>query len=426
LANHSFKKFLAAGTSAAVVVSVVAPAASAESLHPFEDVSKNYDEAVGTLYEWGIVNGKSDTMFGTNLNLTRGDAAVIMANALGLDTEEAPDAGFTDLIPRIEGSVNALAEAGIISGVSKDKFAPNLPLTRGAMAKILVLGFELGDFAMETPFNDAVGAFGPYIEALYGTEITFGKTKDSFGTNLNITRGDFANLLYRTFIFIDENIYLPYAESAEIVDYNTLKVTIEEAAPEEYTAQDIAEGLMIGFEAKDGSMTIPGLLNAELSADRKTVTFDISPSLEGKEGTLWIDDLELAVDFAAPVAGKGSITLAGTTTPVAFDFAGKTIANVELTGTNGVANLDGMKMSVVDKYSTAPANIIVTLDSTTVEAAKAGEGKTWGQLQYKNGSWELVNDAVYDNIPAGSYVLKAPFTDAAKNTTTLTLNVTVK
>jgi hypothetical protein len=426
LANHSFKKFLAAGTSAAVVVSVVAPAASAESLHPFEDVSKNYDEAVGTLYEWGIVNGKSDTMFGTNLNLTRGDAAVIMANALGLDTEEAPDAGFTDLIPRIEGSVNALAEAGIISGVSKDKFAPNLPLTRGAMAKILVLGFELGDFAMETPFNDAVGAFGPYIEALYGTEITFGKTKDSFGTNLNITRGDFANLLYRTFIFIDENIYLPYAESAEIVDYNTLKVTIEEAAPEEYTAQDIAEGLMIGFEAKDGSMTIPGLLNAELSADRKTVTFDISPSLEGKEGTLWIDDLELAVDFAAPVAGKGSIALAGTTTPVTFDFAGKTIANVELTGTNGVANLDGMKMSVVDKYSTAPANIIVTLDSTTVEAAKAGEGKTWGQLQYKNGSWELVNDAVYDNIPAGSYVLKAPFTDAAKNTTTLTLNVTVK
>lgn len=426
MANHSFKKFLAAGTSAAIVVSAVAPAAMAHEDHVFSDVSGNYEEAVYTLHDWGIVNGKSDTTFGTNMNLTRGDAAVIMANALGLDTESAPDAGFTDLIPRIEGSVNALAEAGIISGVGNEKFAPNLPLTRGAMAKILVLGFELEDYAMETPFTDAVGAFGPYIEALYGTEITFGKTKDSFGTNLNITRGDFANLLYRTFIFIDENIYMPYAESAEIVDSNTLKVTIEEAAPEEYVAQDVAEGLMIGFEGKDGSMTIPGLLNAELSTDRKTVTFDITPSLEGKEGTLWIDDLELAVDFAAPLAGKGSITLAGATAPVAFDFAGRTTTNVELTGTNGVANLDGMKMSVVDTYGTAPANVTVILESTTVEAAKAGEGKTWGTLQYKNGSWELINDAVYDNIPAGSYVLKAPFTDAAKNTTTLTLNVTVK
>ncbi|UYZ21634.1 S-layer homology domain-containing protein [Mesobacillus jeotgali] len=297
MANRSFNKFLAAGTSAAIVVSAVAPAALAHDNHVFTDVSGNYEEAVYSLHDWGIVNGKSETTFGTNLNLTRGDAAVIMANALGLDIENAPDAGFTDLIPRIEGSVNALAEAGIISGVGKGKFAPNEPLTRGAMAKILVLGFGLEDFAVETPFTDAVGAFGPYIESLYGTEITFGKTAVSFGTNMNITRGDFANLLYRTFMFIDENIYFPYAVTSEFVDSNTLKVTLEEAAPVEYTPQDIADGLLIYIENEDGSMTMPVMANAVLSEDRMTVTFDISPDLAGKKGIIYVDDIEQNFDF---------------------------------------------------------------------------------------------------------------------------------
>lgn len=314
MANHSFKKFLAAGTSAAVVVSAVAPAAMAHDGHMFSDVSGNYEEAVYALHDWGIVNGKSETTFGTNLNLTRGDAAVIMANALGLETENAPDAGFTDLIPRIEGSVNALAEAGIISGVGGGKFAPNLPLTRGAMAKILVLGFGLEDYAVDTPFTDAVGAFGPYIESLYGTEITFGKTKDSFGTNMNITRGDFANLLYRTFIFIDENIYFPYAVTAEFVDSNTLTVALEEAAPVEFSPQDIAEGLLIYIESADGSITMPAVVNAVLSEDRQTVTFDITPDLAGKEGLIYVDDLEVEFDFT-------TAAITTETAPVAFNLS---------------------------------------------------------------------------------------------------------
>lgn len=307
MSNHSFKKFLAAGTSAAVVVAAVTPAAFAHENHKFADVTKNYEEAVTFLHDWEIVNGKTETTFGTNLNLTRGDAAVIMANALGLDIENAPSAGFTDLNSRIAGSVNALAEVGIISGVTKEKFAPNDPLTRGAMAKILVLSFELDEFAVDTPFIDAVGVFGPYIEALYGTEITYGKTETTFGTNLNITRGDFANLLYRTFTFLEDTIYIPYAQTAELVDSNTITVTLEEAAPAEYSAEEVAEGLWIMAEFADRSVTVPAINNAVISDDLTVLTFDIAPDLAGKEGLLYIDELEIEFNFTAGTTNASAL-----------------------------------------------------------------------------------------------------------------------
>lgn len=296
---NSFNKFIVAGTTAAIVATAVAPAALASGL-PFKDVSSSYEEAVTFLYEWEIINGKSPTTFGTNLNLTRGDAAVIMANALGLDTENAPDAGFTDLIPRIEGSVNALAEYGIISGVNKTTFAPNEPLTRGAMAKVLSLGFGLEPFAKDAPYKDAVGAFGPYVDILYGTGITKGKTVDSFGTNLNITRGEFANLLFRTFTFLGENIYIPYATNAELLDSNTLRVTLEEEAPAEYPVQELAEGIYVAVELEDGTILEPTVSNAVLSDDRTTVTFDLSTDLNGEKGFLYADDFELEFDFVQP------------------------------------------------------------------------------------------------------------------------------
>ncbi|AKP48771.1 S-layer homology domain-containing protein [Bacillus smithii] len=99
---------------------------------------------------------------------------------------------------KIKGAVNALVAKGIISGVSKDKFDPNSPLTRGQMAKILVNAYPtLKDEAKETPFKDLTADFKPYIEALYGAGITGGTSDTTYGTTQKITRGDFAKLLYK-------------------------------------------------------------------------------------------------------------------------------------------------------------------------------------------------------------------------------------
>ncbi|RFU68324.1 S-layer homology domain-containing protein [Peribacillus saganii] len=418
----SFQKFLTVSATAALVATAVAPAASAEG-HTFTDVNDRYDEAVSFLYANGMISGKTSTKFGTGLNLTRGDAAVILANALELDTETAPDAGFKDLNSRVKGAVNALAAEGIISGVTKDTFAPNQLLTRGAMAKFLVTSFGLEDFAEETPFTDVGGVFAPYIEALYGTGITSGKTPSKYGTYIEITRGDFANLLYNTIMFVEENIYFAVAESAAITNSKTLTVTLDEAVPQEFTAQDAADTLYLGVEYKDGTVEelIPS--KATLSNDRKTLTFE-HKDLAGKEGTLWIDDVELAFDHAAPVAGAGTITLEGGSA-VNFDFAGKNTASATLPATNGIANLNGIVLNVADSSFTANQTVNVILKSTDVEAAKSAEGKPWGVLELKNGKWNLVDKEIYNFIPTGNYTFEAQFKDSNNNATNLTFDFKV-
>ncbi|MFI8575791.1 S-layer homology domain-containing protein [Rossellomorea aquimaris] len=221
--SKSYRKFLATGTTAALVASAIAPAASAAD-HPFTDVNSNYGEAVSYLYSNDIVNGTTETTFGTTASLTRGDAAVILANALNLDTSNAPDAGFVDTNSRVAGSVNALKAAGIIDGKSETQFGPTDQLTRGAMAKILVNAYDFTKYAEETPFTDLTATFDEYIEALYGAGITSGKNDTMYGTNDEITRGEFAKLLFKSIKFEAPEVN-PMVESFEGLNAKEVVVT---------------------------------------------------------------------------------------------------------------------------------------------------------------------------------------------------------
>ncbi|MFJ7933257.1 S-layer homology domain-containing protein [Sporosarcina sp. NPDC096371] len=297
----SFKKFFATSLVAILALSAIVPSASAAE-HQFIDVNSNYDEAVSFLFEFDLIKGKTTTLFGTDLNLTRGDAAVILANVLELDVESAPSAGFKDLNSRVRGAVNALTEAEIVSGITKDKFGPDILLSRGAMAKFLNLGFGLEDYAETTPFTDAVGVFTPHIEALYGTGITNGKTPTTFGTNDNIKRGEFANLLYNTIMF-SFYLYTPFAESATILSPTTLEIKMEEVAPKDFPAADLAEMFYIEAYFKNGSVKGLEFVGSSLSADRITLTVELSAdsSLEGKKGKIEINGRnEIDFDFTTP------------------------------------------------------------------------------------------------------------------------------
>jgi len=296
---RNFKKFFATSLVVILALTAIVPSASAAE-HQFIDVNSNYDEAVSFLFELDLIKGKTNTSFGTDLNLTRGDAAVILANVLGLDVESAPSAGFKDLNSRVVGAVNALTEVGIISGITKDEFRPDLLLSRGAMAKLLNLGFGLENYAETTPFTDAVGVFTPHIEALYGTGITNGKTPSTFGTNDNIKRGEFANLLYNTIMF---SFYVPLAESATILSPTTMEIKMEEAAPKELTVADLAEMFYIEAYFKNGSVKELEFVGTSLSADRITLTVEFSSnsSLDGKKGKIEIDGInEIDFDFTTP------------------------------------------------------------------------------------------------------------------------------
>lgn len=178
---------------------VVPGVASAANELPFTDVSGHYTNGVGHFYTYNLVDGTSARTFGTANSIKRGDAALIVAREINANMVNPPDAGFTD-VGRYALAVNALFAEGIISGVSKTEFQPNGTISRGAIAKILVEAYDIPAAEKKSPFKDAVGVFGSYVNDLYAAGITGGISADIFGTNSDVTRGEFMVLLYKAML----------------------------------------------------------------------------------------------------------------------------------------------------------------------------------------------------------------------------------
>ncbi|MGM9936052.1 MAG: S-layer homology domain-containing protein, partial [Candidatus Ornithomonoglobus sp.] len=112
----------------------------------FEDVAKNawYYSSVATAYSLGVVNGVSDTEFGSDSNISRQDMAVMITRLLANQnlalTRELTYEAFADessIADYAAASVKTLYEAGIIDGIGDNLFDPRGTTTRAAAAKVL-------------------------------------------------------------------------------------------------------------------------------------------------------------------------------------------------------------------------------------------------------------------------------------------------
>src|SRR4051812_6229045 len=88
--KNSYRKFIATAATATIATTIVGPVVSADS-QEFKDVTDRYKKAVDFLVSKGA-NGINKSQFGTHQPIKRVDAAVLIANVLGLDTKTAPDA----------------------------------------------------------------------------------------------------------------------------------------------------------------------------------------------------------------------------------------------------------------------------------------------------------------------------------------------
>jgi predicted transposase YbfD/YdcC len=163
----------------------------------FADVSGHYKEAVDYLVQADITQGLSNTKFGTHDKIKRVDAAVLIAKALKLDLNSTKNAGFKDVPQRATSAVNALVEKGIVNGKSKDKFGSDDNLTRGEMALMLARAYELDGTGVNLPYKDVSERYESAVKALLKAKVTQGKSATSFGTTDSITRGEMAIFLYR-------------------------------------------------------------------------------------------------------------------------------------------------------------------------------------------------------------------------------------
>ncbi|MFJ8102281.1 S-layer homology domain-containing protein [Lysinibacillus sp. NPDC096212] len=202
--------------TAAVVVPCVAAMPAEAAAMPFTDIKNSGSEAelykaVSELYSQGIVFGTTSTTFSPYQNLTRGEAAYFLAEALKLETKNVVNPGFNDVPTshKYYGHIAALAEKGIIQ--KGTNYNPDHFIKRSQMAKILTLGFNLQQATtLSAPFSDFTkdNETNKYIQTLLDYGITQGTSATTFSPYTDVRRGQMVLFLYRTLQKAEDDFYI--------------------------------------------------------------------------------------------------------------------------------------------------------------------------------------------------------------------------
>ncbi|MFB5662711.1 S-layer homology domain-containing protein [Alteribacillus sp. HJP-4] len=196
------KKFAGIALSASLVASLGFPAAAGAQAFPDVGEDQWAKDSIERLYEKGIVTGKQNGTFAPRDTVTRGHAAIMITNALGLDTENAPDPGFNDLdeSDTYYKYAAAVAEAGIMEG-RDGSFMANQPLKRDQTAKVLVEAYDIPDAESGSDFDDVDSGHWAYdyVSSILEADITTGyKDENLFGPRDTTKRDQFATFLTKT------------------------------------------------------------------------------------------------------------------------------------------------------------------------------------------------------------------------------------
>lgn len=185
-----------AGVAASAVA--IAPVAAADS---FSDVTKNnaHYEAITALHAAKVISGYPDGTFKPALDVTRGQAAKMIAGALKLNTKDVKDPKFADIPTNHQyyGAIAALAALDAIEIYEDNTIEPQEKITRGELAFMIAqaLGLEAeGDSPFEDVSEDNDYAY--FVTALYEAGIAKGMTDTQFGVEKSVTRGQLASFVY--------------------------------------------------------------------------------------------------------------------------------------------------------------------------------------------------------------------------------------
>ena len=118
----------------------------------FPDVPTSHEhyDAITALSEKGIINGYSDGTFKPNGNITRAEAATIIARAAELGKSSKASLYYDVATGSWAcGYIMAATDAGIINGFGAGKFSPNGTVTYNQMIKMIVCMIGLEDQALK-------------------------------------------------------------------------------------------------------------------------------------------------------------------------------------------------------------------------------------------------------------------------------------
>lgn len=167
--------------------------------YPFADTDQQatHGHAIGCLADLGVVDGRGDGTFDAGATTTRGQAATMLARLLDLAPVDAP---FVDTDGDVHArAIGALAQADIVQGFRDDTFRPGEPVTRGQAAVMLAAAAGLDPMPeVAIPMLDPDGhRYAGAIGALLDVEVVRGFPDGTFRPDLPVERAQFATMLVR-------------------------------------------------------------------------------------------------------------------------------------------------------------------------------------------------------------------------------------
>lgn len=182
--------------------------AEEEKPFPFTDIPEKHwaRTAVNYLYQRGIVSGVSATKYGADVNVTRGQAVMMIWRALESPAPKGQNT-FTDVKDSdyYAKAVVWAAENGIVSGTGNGKFSPNNNITREQLIAIMYklaqfMGMDVSAKAQLTGFKDAGKIASWAQEAVkwaIAAGLTSGYSDGTFRPQGTATRAEYAQVLYK-------------------------------------------------------------------------------------------------------------------------------------------------------------------------------------------------------------------------------------
>jgi hypothetical protein len=163
----------------------------------------------------GIIIGYSDGTFRPNNDVTRGQAAKIVANSAGYNetipptqqtfNDVPPDSTFWVYIERValHGAISGYSCGGEGEPCPGRYFRPTNNMTRGQLAKVdaTAAGYNEAIPPTQQTFNDVPpdSTFWVYIERVALHEVVSGYSDGTFRPGNNVTRGQTSKIVANTF-----------------------------------------------------------------------------------------------------------------------------------------------------------------------------------------------------------------------------------
>nr|WP_144505671.1 S-layer homology domain-containing protein [Bacillus mycoides] len=142
--NNSYKKLIAGTMTAAMVAGVVSPVAAAGKTFPDVPAKHWAEDSINYLVEKGAVKGNDAGMFEPEKEITRAEAATMMAQILNLPIDKGAKPSYGDSQKHWATPIIAAVEkAGVVKGKDNGTFDPDRKIDRVSMASLLVEAYKL-------------------------------------------------------------------------------------------------------------------------------------------------------------------------------------------------------------------------------------------------------------------------------------------